>query len=63
MKRLILAAAALASLATAANAQEIVRSGAPTSPIASVVTVPAGYDIIYVSGMTPPMLDPRAIRP
>jgi enamine deaminase RidA (YjgF/YER057c/UK114 family) len=60
MKRLILAAAALASLAgTAAHAQEIVRGGAPTSPIASVVTVPAGYDTIYVSGMTPPALDPK----
>jgi enamine deaminase RidA (YjgF/YER057c/UK114 family) len=59
MKRLILAAA-LASLAgTAAQAQEIVRGGAPTSPIASVVTVPAGYDTIYVSGMTPPPLDPK----
>ncbi len=58
MKRLILAAAALASLAGTANAQ-IVRGGAPTSPIASVVTVPAGYDTIYVSGMTPPMLDPK----
>jgi enamine deaminase RidA (YjgF/YER057c/UK114 family) len=61
MKRLILAAVlASAGLAAgAANAQDIVRGGAPTSPIASVVTVPAGYDIIYVSGMTPPMLDPK----
>ncbi len=59
MKRLILAAAAFAALGTAAHAQEIVRGGAPTSPIASVVTVPAGYDTIYVSGMTPPMLDPK----
>jgi hypothetical protein len=33
--------------------------GDPKSPIASVVTVPAGYDTIYVSGMTPPMLDPK----
>jgi enamine deaminase RidA (YjgF/YER057c/UK114 family) len=60
MKRLILAAAALTSMlalgAGAANAAEIVRGGAPTSPIASVVTVPAGYDTIYVSGMTPPMI-------
>ena len=63
MKRLILAAAALTSLLAigtgAANAQEIVRGGSPTSPIASVVTVPAGYDTIYVSGMTPPALDPK----
>lgn len=62
MKRLILAAAALtlaAGAATVANAQEIVRGGAPTAAIASVVTVPAGYDTIYVSGMTPPALDPK----
>ncbi len=61
MKRLILAAAlATAGLAAgAAHAQDIVRGGAPTSPIASVVTVPAGYDTIYVSGMTPPPLDPK----
>ena len=62
MKRLILATAALTSLmaiGTIAHAQEIVRGGAPASPIASVVTVPAGYDTIYVSGMTPPMLDPK----
>ena len=52
MKRLILAAAALTSMlaigAGAANAQEIVRGGAPTAAISSVVTVPAGYDTIYV---------------
>ena len=61
MKRLILATAlATAGLAAgAAHAQDIVRGGAPTSPIASVVTVPAGYDTIYVSGMTPPPLDPK----
>lgn len=59
MKRLILAAAALTCLTGAANAQEIVRGGSPTSPIASVVTVPAGYDTIYVSGMTPPVIDPK----
>jgi enamine deaminase RidA (YjgF/YER057c/UK114 family) len=61
MKRLILATAALMTLAAAgaANAQEIVRGGAPASPIASVVTVPAGYDTIYVSGMVPPALDPK----
>lgn len=61
MKRLILAAVlATAGLAAGAvHAQEIVRGGPPTSPIAGVVTVPAGYDTIYVSGMTPPMLDPK----
>jgi enamine deaminase RidA (YjgF/YER057c/UK114 family) len=55
MKRLIVLAAGLCALASAAHAQEIVRGGDPKSPIASVVTVPAGYDTIYVSGMTPPV--------
>jgi len=59
MKRLILAAALTLGAGTAAHAQDIVRGGAPASPIASVVTVPAGYDTIYVSGMTPPPLDPK----
>jgi len=59
MKRLIALAVGFAALAGAANAQEIVRGGDPKSPIATVVTVPAGYDTIYVSGMTPPMLDPK----
>lgn len=47
------------ALAGAASAQDIVRGGDPKSAIASVVTVPAGYDTIYVSGMVPPMLDPK----
>lgn len=51
---------ALASgFAATASAQDIVRGGDPKSAIASVVTVPAGYDTIYVSGMTPPMIDPK----
>jgi enamine deaminase RidA (YjgF/YER057c/UK114 family) len=60
MKRLIALAASLCALAGAAHAQEIVRGGDPKSPIASVVTVPAGYDTIYVSGMTPPVIDDKA---
>lgn len=60
MKRLITLAAALCAVAGAAHAQEIVRGGDPKSPIASVVTVPAGYDTIYVSGMTPPVIDEKA---
>ena len=63
MKRLIALAvgvAALAGAASAAQAQDIVRGGDPKSPIASVVTVPAGYDTIYVSGMTPPVIDEKA---
>ncbi|MFT4254528.1 MAG: RidA family protein [Caulobacter sp.] len=61
MKRLALAllGAALAA-PLAAHAQGIVRGGDPKSAIASVVTVPAGYDTIYVSGMTPPVVDANA---
>ena len=47
------------TLAGAASAQDIVRGGDPKSAIATVVTVPAGYDTIYVSGMVPPMIDPK----
>lgn len=60
MKRLIALTAGLCALAGAAHAQDIVRGGDPKSPIASVVTVPAGYDTIYVSGMTPPVIDEKA---
>jgi enamine deaminase RidA (YjgF/YER057c/UK114 family) len=60
MKRLIALTAALCALAGSVHAQEIVRGGDPKSPIASVVTVPAGYDTIYVSGMTPPVIDEKA---
>jgi enamine deaminase RidA (YjgF/YER057c/UK114 family) len=60
MKRLIALTLAASALAGAANAQDIVRGGDPKSPIASVVTVPAGFDTIYVSGMTPPVIDDKA---
>jgi len=62
MTRFATLAAGLAlavGLTGAASAQDIVRGGDPKSAIASVVTVPAGYDTIYVSGMVPPMLDPK----
>jgi enamine deaminase RidA (YjgF/YER057c/UK114 family) len=53
-------AAALALCAGVASAQEIVHSGPPTGAIASSVLVPAGYETLYVSGMTPPVIDPKA---
>ncbi|WP_425994061.1 RidA family protein [Caulobacter sp. DWR1-3-2b1] len=62
MTRFATLAAGLAlatAFAGAASAQDIVRGGDPKSAIASVVTVPAGYDTIYVSGMVPPMIDPK----
>lgn len=51
---------ALLLLAAGPAAAEIERIGAATSPIASAVVVPAGYDMIYVSGITPPVLNPDA---
>ncbi|HWT50688.1 MAG TPA: RidA family protein [Caulobacter sp.] len=60
MKRFVALAAGLCALAGTAHAQDVVHSGDPKSPIASVVTVPAGYDTIYVSGMTPPVIDEKA---
>jgi enamine deaminase RidA (YjgF/YER057c/UK114 family) len=68
MKRLALTAAALAALAlaalalggAAANAQEITRAGPAAAPIAISVTVPAGYETVYVSGLTPSVADPKA---
>jgi enamine deaminase RidA (YjgF/YER057c/UK114 family) len=60
VKSIALIAAVGALAASGAHAQDVVRVGAPTSPIASVVVAPAGYDIVYVSGMTPPVVDPKA---
>ena len=58
MKKLVSAAALLAglALATAANAQ-IVHVNPAKAFIAKAVTVPAGSDMIYVSGITPQAAD------
>lgn len=51
--------ALLAALPSTASAQTIERSsGAPTSPIASLIEVPANAKIIFVSGTTPSPVDP-----
>ena len=62
MKRLALAAISLLALsAGAVNAADIVRITAPpTSPIATSVKVPAGYDTVYVSGLVPAVADDKA---
>ena len=63
MRRLILAAllpVLAAAAAPAAAADGIVRVGAPTAAILQGAVVPAGYDIFYVSGMTPPPLNAGA---
>lgn len=51
-----------AALAAASvQAQEVTRAyAAPTAPIAASVTVPAGYDTIYLSGMVPDVAHPEA---
>jgi enamine deaminase RidA (YjgF/YER057c/UK114 family) len=60
----ILAAAGVAVTvfaSMAAHAQtKVEHNGEPKTAIASSVFVPAGYDTLYVSGMTPPVTDPSA---
>ena len=54
-------AACMAMAATSVGAAPaIVHSGPPASPIAVSVEVPAGSDLIYLSGMLPPVADPNA---
>lgn len=62
MRRLILAALLpmLAAAAPACAADAIVRVGPPTAAILQGAIVPAGYDIFYVSGQTPPPLNAGA---
>ena len=61
----IAATVALAGLATAAQAQEIVRTVvAPQAPFAAIVAVPPGYTTYYVSGALPkPVSPPVAGQP
>jgi enamine deaminase RidA (YjgF/YER057c/UK114 family) len=51
---------ALTSGTAAKPAAAIKRIGSPQSPIARAVVVPAGHDIIYVSGIIPLPLNPDA---
>ena len=62
MKTSILLASLLISTATIANAQQIKRTPIPNSnfPISVAVTVPAGTDTIYLSGVLPDVADPAA---
>jgi enamine deaminase RidA (YjgF/YER057c/UK114 family) len=54
MKLLAAALACALIVPAAASAQEITRVyGNPDSPIASLVAVPAGSDLVFVSGATP----------
>ncbi len=55
----LIAGLALAGLAAPALAQNT-HIGAPTSPISSAVLVPAGSETLYVSGITPPVINEGA---
>lgn len=60
MRHVILPAALLAIAAASPAAAQVKRIGAPNSPILQAAVVPAGTDIVYVSGITPPPLNPAA---
>ena len=62
MTKALLLTACLVVSATAAQAAapSVVRTGAPEAPIAATVEVPGGSDLIYLSGMLPPVADPNA---
>ncbi|CAN7632229.1 RidA family protein [Phenylobacterium sp. LjRoot225] len=54
------AALAGAFLAQSACAQEVVHQATPEAAIATLTAVPPGYGMVYVSGMVPPVIDPKA---
>lgn len=60
MRQYLLAAAALIASAGAVHAAELKHVGAPNSPIAQAVVVPAGATTVYVSGITPKPVTPAA---
>lgn len=60
MNRTAIAAGLLILCAGSAHAQAITRAGPAAAPIAVSVTVPAGYESVYVSGLTPSVADPKA---
>jgi enamine deaminase RidA (YjgF/YER057c/UK114 family) len=62
LSRILTAAIFLGALPLA-NAADIVRTplgGGSTFPIARAVSVPAGFELVFHSGMTPTPLDPKA---
>lgn len=61
MKRLAMLVASVVALAsTSATAHDIIRHAQPNVPVATSVLVPAGVDLIFVSGMLPDVADPTA---
>jgi enamine deaminase RidA (YjgF/YER057c/UK114 family) len=59
MRRPAIALVAALACASPAAAQ-VTRVGPPTSPILQAAVVPAGADVIYVSGITPDPTNPDA---
>jgi enamine deaminase RidA (YjgF/YER057c/UK114 family) len=61
MKLLTLLTAALCTVAMVqAHAHDIIRHANPNNPVATSVLVPAGMDLIVVSGLLPDVADPSA---
>lgn len=60
MTALALGLALTVAAASAAGAAPVVHSGPPAAPIATTVEVPAGSDLVYVSGQLAPVVDKAA---
>jgi len=56
----LLTAMLLAVATPAANAHDIIRHASPNVPIASSVLIPAGAELLFVSGMLADVADPAA---
>ena len=62
-RRVTVFATAILSGVTAVHAQDVVRTPLPDGnpfPISAAVTVPAGYDTVYVSGALPSVINKEA---
>ncbi|MEE3623162.1 RidA family protein [Nitrospirillum sp. BR 11752] len=57
---IITEAGVISSSGTATAKQPITRTDAGSFPISAAVSVPAGSDVVYLSGMTPSVADPNA---
>jgi enamine deaminase RidA (YjgF/YER057c/UK114 family) len=60
LRRIAFALAAALVVAQTAVAHEIIRHAAPNFPISSSVVVPAGTDLVFLSGMLADAADPKA---
>ena len=60
LRRTAFALVATLVVAQAANSHDIIRHAAPNFPISSSVVVPAGTDLVFLSGMLADAADPKA---